>query len=134
MLKSSDDLLYAVKLHLTANSRCSGCNERSVASVVRRDSDDGQPRMCGATLANKLLALPVIEIVVGENQIETTGCQRNPSRRQAGNDRHTVRSQELPCDLLCEDCVVLKVEDVHEGKVTNDSMTRREGGVDCDRA
>jgi len=73
--------------------------------------------MCGATLANKLLALAVVEIVVRENQIETTGCQRTPSRVQTGNDRDTVRTQKLSRDLLGEDCVILKVEDVHERKV-----------------
>src|SRR6266516_1377229 len=117
MLKSSNNLLYAVKLHLAANSRCSGCDERSVASLVRRDSDDGQQRMCGATLTNKLLALAVVEIVVRENQIEPARRQRTPGRRQTGNDRDTVRAQELPCDLLGEDCVILKVEDFHERKV-----------------
>jgi hypothetical protein len=114
MLNSSNDLLYAVKLHLAANRRCSGCDERSVPSVVRRDSDDGQQRMCGATLTNKLFALTVIEIVVGENQIKTTGCQRTPSRRKTGNDRDAVRAQKLSRDLLGEDGVIFKVEDVHE--------------------
>ena len=117
MLKSSNDLLYAVKLHLAANRRCSGSNQRSVASLVRRDSNDRQQRMCGATLTNKLLALAVVEIVVGENQIETTGRQRTPSQRQTGNDRDTVRAQELPRDLFCEDCVIFKEENVHERKV-----------------
>ena len=117
MLKSSDDLLYAVKLHLAANCRCSGSNQRSVASVVRRNSDDGQQRMCGATIPNKLLALAVVEVVVRENQIETAGRQRTPSRCQTGNDHDTVCAQELTRDLLGEDCVILKVEDVHERKV-----------------
>ena len=70
-----------------------------------------------ATLTNKLLSLPVIKIVVGENQIETTGSQRTPSRRQTRNDRDAVRAQELPSHLLGEDCVIFKVENVHERKV-----------------
>ncbi len=92
MLKSSDNRLYAVKLHLAANRRCSGCDERSVPSVVRRDSDDGQQRKRGATLTNKLVALAIVEIVIRENQIETASRQRAPSRRQTGNDRDTVRA------------------------------------------
>jgi len=117
MLKSSDDLLYAVKLHLAANRRCSGGNQRSIASVMRGNSDDGQTRMCGVTLTNKLFALPIVEVIVGENQIETTGRERSPSRRQTGNDRDTVCAQELPSHLLGEDCVIFKVENVHERNV-----------------
>jgi len=77
----------------------------------------GQQRMCDATLPNKLLALSIVEIVVRENQIEATGCERTPSRRQTGNDRDTVRAQELTRDLLSKDCMILKVEDVHGSKV-----------------
>ena len=35
MLQSSDDVLYAVKLHLAANRRCSCGNKCGVASLVR---------------------------------------------------------------------------------------------------
>jgi hypothetical protein len=73
--------------------------------------------MCGATLTNKLLALAIVEIVVRENQIETARRQRTPGRRQTGNDRETVRAKKLSRDLLGEDCVILKVEDVHGRKV-----------------
>src|SRR5438105_4153399 len=110
MLESCNDILYAVKLHLAANTRCSGCDERSIASLMRRYSDDGQQRMCGATLTNKLLTFPVVEIVVAEDQIETTGGQRTPSCGQTGNDRDTVRAQKLSYHLFGEDWVILKVE------------------------
>jgi hypothetical protein len=69
--------------------------------------------MRGATLANKLLALAVVQIVVGENQIETPRCERTSSCRQTRNDRNSVRAQKLSRDLLGEDCVILKIQDVH---------------------
>ena len=72
-LQCSNDLLYAVKLHLAANSRRPGTDQRRVALLVRRNRDDGQARMSGATLTNELLTLAVIEIVVSEHQLEATG-------------------------------------------------------------
>jgi hypothetical protein len=113
MLQSSDDLLYAVKFDLATNRRCASGNQRRVAGFVRRYGDDRQARMRGATLANKRLSLAVVEIVVRENQIEATGGERAPCRSETGNDRDLMRSQELTRDLLCEDRMVFKVENVH---------------------
>ncbi len=65
------------------------------------------------TLTNKLPALPIIQVVVREHQIKATRCERAPCRSETGNNGNAVLFQELTRDLLCEDCVVLKVEDVH---------------------
>ena len=80
MRQSSNNFLYVVKLHLAANCRCAGFEQRRIASLVRRDSDDEQTGACSATLSNKLLALAVVEVVIRENQIEAAGRQRTPSR------------------------------------------------------
>src|SRR5262245_24488922 len=112
MLQSSNDLLDALKLHLAANRRCSSGDECSVAGLVRRNGNDRQARMSGATIPNKLLSLAVVEVVIRENQIKTTGrCA--PCRSETGNDRDTMCSQEPTGDLLCEHRMVFKVENIH---------------------
>src|SRR5215204_1909904 len=112
-MQFSNHLLYAVKLHFTANRRRSSRNQRSVARLVRRNGDDCQTRVCGATLSNKRLSFAVVEIIVRKDQIEITGSKCVSRRSQTRHNRNTMRSQELTRDLLGEHGVVLKVENVH---------------------
>ena len=69
--------------------------------------------MCRVTLTNELLTLAVVQVVVRENQIETTRGQSVSGRCQTRNNGDSVRCQELPYDLLCKNRVVLKVKNVH---------------------
>ncbi len=68
----------------------------------------------GATLSDKLLALAVVEVVIREYQVVAARRKRGPSGGQTRNNRDAVRCQELPCNLICENCMILKLEDVHE--------------------
>jgi len=78
--QSCNNLLYVVKLHLAANCRRASFEQRRIASLVRRDGDDGQVGTCNVAFSHKLLALAVVEIVIRENQIIAAGRQRAPSR------------------------------------------------------
>ena len=64
MQQSCNNFLNVVKLHLATNCRCASSDQRRIASVVRRCSDDKQMRMRGATLTDKLLALAIVQIVI----------------------------------------------------------------------
>jgi hypothetical protein len=64
MHQSSNNLLYVVKLHLAANCRCASFDECSVASLMRRDGDDGQVGTCSVALTHKLLALADRTLIV----------------------------------------------------------------------
>ena len=111
--KPFDDLLYAVKFHLTADLRRASSNQGRVPGAVRRYRNDGRARICGATLSNKGLSLAIVEVKVRKNEIEAAGRQRAASRGEAGNDCDAMRLQELTRDLFCENCVILKVENIH---------------------
>lgn len=121
MHQSSNDLLYAVKLHLATNRRCPGSEQRCVAGLVRRDGDDRQTRQSGATLPDELLALAVVEIVIRQNQVVGAGRERTPGGSQTWNNRDAVGCQELPSDLLCKHCMVLKIQNVHGRNVAERS-------------
>ena len=73
MAKPGNDLLYAVKLHLATDCRCSGFDQCRIPSVVRGNGNNGQLRVTRTTLTNKLLTLAVVEVVIRENQIITAG-------------------------------------------------------------
>jgi hypothetical protein len=118
MVQSCNDLLYSVKLHLAANGRSTGSNQRSVTGLVGRNRNDGQPRQRGTTLTNKRFPLSVVKVVVREDQVESTGRKGAPCCRETGNNRNLVRSQELTRDLLREDSVIFEVEDVHGSGLT----------------
>lgn len=70
MGQSSDNLLYAVKLHLAAHSTRTSLNQRIIALLMGRDGNHGNVGMGSATLAHKLGPLAVIQVVIGEDQIE----------------------------------------------------------------
>ena len=80
--------------------------------------------MCGAALSDESLSFAVVEVIVRENQIEATRCQRAPSRRKTRHNRDTMRSQELMDDLLRKYRVVLKVENVQGAFPLTMALTR----------
>jgi hypothetical protein len=70
-------------------------------------------RVSDATLGNEAVALSVVEVVIAENQIITVGRERATRGCETGRNGDAVLGQELPCDDLCEDCMVLDEKDVH---------------------
>lgn len=108
-------VLYTVKLRFAANGGCSGRNQRRIASLMRRNSNDRQSGMFGAAFSDKGFSFPVVEIIIAQNQVEGGRRKRASRGCQTGNDRHTMGMQKFSRDLLREYRVVLYIQNVHRG-------------------
>jgi len=75
--------------------------------------DNGELGMSRVAFADELVTFAVIQIVVGEHEIEVDGRHGASGCGQAWNYRHDVRCKKLPNNLLGEYRVVFEVKNVH---------------------
>jgi hypothetical protein len=66
--------------------------------------------MCGSAFRDEDVALAIVEVVIGQNQIVAACRKRDASGCQARHNGNVMRCQELPRDVLCKDCMVLQIE------------------------
>ena len=69
--------------------------------------------MRGLTLPNKFVALSIVEIIIGEDQIEMVSGYCKARAHETGDNSYFVYLQELFRDLLSKDRVIFQVENFH---------------------